>query len=39
VQIQVEEKGTNIDPDNTTIQKDPNPIEVKTYSKVAIQTM
>lgn len=39
VTVQVEEKGTNIDPDNITIQEDPNPIEVKMYSKVAVQTM
>ena len=35
----VEEKGRNVDSENVTIQNYSNPIEVKTYSEVAVQTM
>lgn len=35
--VQVEEKRTNTEPINLTVQTNPNLTEVKTYSEVAIQ--
>ena len=37
--VQVEERGKNMDPINITTQEDERPIEVKTYSEVAVQTV
>ena len=37
VTIQVEDKGTNINPVNITTQEEDKPVEVKTYSEVAVQ--
>jgi len=36
--LQVEDERKNIDPVNITTQEDEKPIEVKTYSDVAVQT-
>jgi hypothetical protein len=38
VKIQVEKKRTNTDPVNITTREDDNPIKVKAYSDVGVQT-
>ena len=37
--VQIEEKGTNTDPVNITIQEEDKPVEAKMYSDIAVQAM